>query len=657
MKNIYIEPNEEIISVVDRLIQSDDNEVNLVVPAGAQIWQSSINLKLLKREASVLNKFVTLIVADDLGAEMAERIGFPVRKERELSVELVQNVAQDDQEEIQPESDVVQPEAQEDLVQPEIKDENVAEAPAELPVEDLPAKEPEMIEPEPVQPEKEMPVPDPEPVSQPVQSKDDMIELLVDELEEKKKPKNPFTVLTSWRKKPDVTPESNQKRMADIVTRQDEEKPGFFDKLSESVKTAPEPKLESVQPEPQMTRPVQIEKVPETKIFTEREKSSSSLKWSKLFSVFIIVAVVMAGLVGYLVLPNAEISLTPKTEAVNFDLSVMGVKGISQIDETLNEIPLQEVEVTKTKSKEFNTTGEEDINQKARGMITIYNEYSSEDQTLLARTRFESSDGKIFRIPQSITVPGAKIVDSKIVPSSLEVEVIADQPGDEYNIGPDDFTIPGFKGSPKFAGFYGKTTDSMSGGYVGKAKVVLSEDLENAETTLIDELKQEVRQSLEGQIPEDLRIVEDGLKEDVFDVSSGVNEGDQAEKFTMEVKVTMRALLFKEDDLKNLVDLNLISKVSDDKVPIGETQKISWQTPVIDWEKGEASFSLSVEESVASDINIQSLKENLAGQDEVEVRRYLASQTEIEKARISFWPFWVNKIPKQESKIKINIEI
>ena len=46
MKNIYIEQDEEIISVVDKLIESKNSSINLFIPSGAQIWQSSINLKL-----------------------------------------------------------------------------------------------------------------------------------------------------------------------------------------------------------------------------------------------------------------------------------------------------------------------------------------------------------------------------------------------------------------------------------------------------------------------------------------------------------------------------------------------------------------------------------------------------------------------------------
>jgi len=129
------------------------------------------------------------------------------------------------------------------------------------------------------------------------------------------------------------------------------------------------------------------------------------------------------------------------------------------------------------------------------------------------------------------------------------------------------------RGSPKFAGFYGRSSDSMSGGYVGMAKVVLAKDLEKAENTLVNELKEEVKRALEEQIPTDLKVVENGLKEEIVEISSNFKRGERADKFILEVKVTMKALLFKEDDLKNLVDLNLVSMVSNDKTPVNDTPK------------------------------------------------------------------------------------
>jgi len=627
MKNIYLEPNEEIISVVDRLVQTDDNDVSLVVPTGAQIWHSSINLKLLKREADSLKKAVTFIVSDDLGAEMAERIGFAVKRERNLPVELVQE--QDD--EVVQDEVIQQQDQKDEIIKPE-EDEAQVEEPVEAPEQ--------VVEQDKEQGDAQM-----------AQSKENMIDILVDELESDKKAKKPLTSLSSWRKKPPqevsgIREGDSQRKMADIVTPTSKAKSRFFQRPVISRK----PPVEEPRPIPE---PAKVEPVPEKRVFTEKPSGSG---WPKLFIIFIVVALIVAGVVSYLVLPNAEVSITPKTEIITFDLSVIGSESISQIDETLNQIPLQEVEVIKTKTGEFSTTGEKDISEKARGSITVYNEYSSSPQTLVATTRFQSSDGKVFRIPESVTVPGAAIEEGKIIPSTLEVEVIADQPGDGYNIGPADFSVPGFKGTPKYAGFYGKSSDSMSGGYVGKARVVLAEDLEEAENTLVEELKSEVSRALEDQIPTDLKILEDGSRQEVTKISSSHKQGEQADKFTLEMKVSMKVLLFNEEDLKSLVNLNLVSRISEDRTPIDKTQKISWQTPSIDWLEGEASFSLSVEEGVAWTIDTQSLKQDLVDQNETEVRRYLANQSDIEKAKVSFWPFWVKKMPSQEEKIKVNIE-
>ena len=62
---------------------------------------------------------------------------------------------------------------------------------------------------------------------------------------------------------------------------------------------------------------------------------------------------------------------------------------------------------------------EKELNEKARGSLTVYNEYSSSPQTLVATTRFESPEGKIFRIEKNIVVPGAKIEEGKIIASTI----------------------------------------------------------------------------------------------------------------------------------------------------------------------------------------------------------------------------------------------
>ncbi|MBU2472422.1 hypothetical protein KKE74_00120 [Patescibacteria group bacterium] len=601
--NIYLKSDEEIISVIDRLIQTKEKEVNLIVPSRAQIWQSSINLKLLKREADNLGKDVTLVVTDDLGAEMAQRIGFAVKKEKDLPVELVKE-----------EEPIL------DEVPTFIKDE----------VE----KETEME----IEPKEE-------------QNDKDMIEFLVEELKPDKELNQSFPFSQEKKTLVSSKPNSFKSQMADIVNLESKIKKKIVSKLEnkkqEFFKKPKEPIIKE-----SYSDSILKEKRP---AFDSVIKKPFSLNWSKLLIAFIVLTFAVAGLVGFLVLPTTEIIITPKTEKVSFDLSVVGSKEISQINEELNEIPLQEIEATKTKSREFNATGEKEISEKAHGTIVIYNEYSSDPQTLVATTRFQSPNGKIFRIFESITVPGAKIEEGKIVPNSIEVEVIADQSGEEYNIEPTDFTIPGFKGTPKYAGFYGRSKSSMKDGYIGKVKIVTDKDIKKAEEVLIKEVKEEINKTFQEQIPTELKIIDNSIKEDTVTILTA-KEGDRMDKFTVEIEGTISALLFKEEDLKKLVDLNVVSMISENKVPLSETQQIKWIDPVIDSSREKVSFSLYAEEKVAWKIDEQALKENLIDQSETEVRSYLASQPEIEKAKVSFWPFWVKKIPNQIEKIEIIID-
>ena len=74
-----------------------------------------------------------------------------------------------------------------------------------------------------------------------------------------------------------------------------------------------------------------------------------------------------------------------------------------------SEIPVEGVLFEETAEASAKATGEKELNDRAVGQIVIYNAYSSEAQQLVARTRFSTPDGKIFRTQKAITVPGAKV--------------------------------------------------------------------------------------------------------------------------------------------------------------------------------------------------------------------------------------------------------
>jgi len=587
MKTLYLELDEEITSVIDKLTQIEDDEVILVAPIGAQLLSSLVNFKLLKREADNLGKNIVIVTADELGRQLAVRANLTAKKN-------IEETGFDNGPEIFP-----------NIVLSGVKT--------------LPKEEPE---------------------------EKDILDALVEELDldiREVSFKEPKTELAA-------------KKMVDIIGPA-KRRSGFSPRLFLKSKEFGAGKLlKKIIRSPLKTGTETISKEPTIDLGPVQERARPLLKRPYLLFVFIGLSLLMAGLVVYLILPRAEILISPKTETVSFELSVKGSKNISKIDPVLNKIPVQLIRIEKTVERDFKATGEKQLNEKARGIITVYNEYSSSPQTLVATTRFLAENGKLFRINKTVVVPGAKVEEGKIAASAIDIEVEADQPGEEYNIGPAKFTIPGLQGTVKYAGFYGRSKAPMTNGSKELVKVVSAKDLEKAEELLTEEAKTSIQQALQEQMPSDLKLIEGALLEKITEKSSSPGLEAKAERFVFKVNIVGQALLFNEAHLKDLVNLNLAAEISQDKIPLSQTQQIVWDKPIIDWDKTEVNLNLDIQEQTAWQINIDDLIENLAGKSEIEVRKYLANQPEIKEAKVAFRPFWVKRVPKEKSKIKITVE-
>jgi len=75
---IYLEPDEEITSAIDKIKNAKSANIGLVVPRGATLLQSVVNLRLLSKEASVLNKKIAIVTTDKIGRNLVSQVGLPV---------------------------------------------------------------------------------------------------------------------------------------------------------------------------------------------------------------------------------------------------------------------------------------------------------------------------------------------------------------------------------------------------------------------------------------------------------------------------------------------------------------------------------------------------------------------------------------------------
>ncbi len=655
-KIINLKSQEEITSVVEWLWETGEEEVFLVAPKDSALLKNIIAMKLLKREADRLGKEVVLITKDEVGREMAKRVGLASR------VVLPKSKALELEEEAEQEQEVfheMPPQEFENLLEDEVRARR-ANPLAPRQFSDIRPKgaivERRSIEIEQKE-EKITPLPEEENLEEE--------ELLDSEKtvqpEKEDSPSFKDFYFPKQRKDQEEEEEPAEEEPKDSFAESEEEEEmetfpihGMADESRRILVKEKKPFL-SWLPGFNLKKIGEAFKIEEIRPEKYKKRSAVPIFSGKFLGLFVGAALLVSFLALYFILPKAEISVSPKTEAINQDFNIIADKGVSKIDLAQNKIPAQLIKLDKRQSQEFSTTGQRQVNDKAKGALTIYNEYSSSPQVLVDKTRFVSASGQTFRLVKSITVPGAKVQEGKIVASSIEVEVVADQPGGDYNVGPGRFTIPGFQSTPKYAAFYGQSKSAMSGGASGLMKVMAQDDYDKAKNAIWQNLQPALDSEFKSQLPSALKIIDGAMKEEISGVETNLTVGSPAERFTMTLKGTATVVLFDAKDILEIIKKKLAEKLSSDKELALAPEQISYQLVAIDYSRGQISMKVKVAGNIVWKIDVDDLKKELAGQNESGIRKVISEHLEISETHVAFWPFWVRSAPGNLDKVIIKV--
>ncbi|MBM3257741.1 MAG: hypothetical protein FJZ05_00790 [Candidatus Nealsonbacteria bacterium] len=377
-----------------------------------------------------------------------------------------------------------------------------------------------------------------------------------------------------------------------------------------------------------------------------------------LFLVFLI----LSGTFCYITLSKAEISVWPETEAFNLIEQATIDKNATEVDSLLKIIPAETLQKEKTVVQAFPASGKVIKEEKAQGTIKVYNAYSTSAQVLVATTRFVSSDGKVFRTPVKVTVPGGTYEKGKLVPGEADVKVVADQPGKDYNIGPTKFSVPGFAGTDKYTKFYGESFEAMVGGFQEEVAKMTEEDLAQAEEVLVEKAKKECNELLQNELQSEavsskFDYLSDTIQTEIVENFSLTSSGTETKDFNYQVKAQCQAVVFKKEDIDNYVKEAIAFQIPQDKKLYEESLKINYNVDSTDLETGQITVSMTILTKIYVDVDIISFKNALKGKTLLEAKLFLENYPKITKASVKFWPFWVNRVPEELSKIKFNLVI
>lgn len=348
---------------------------------------------------------------------------------------------------------------------------------------------------------------------------------------------------------------------------------------------------------------------------------------------------------------KAEIIVRFKGAPWRFEETVTALTSVKDIDATRGVIPGQFFEEKKSLVQTVPASGRATVSDKARATLTIVNAFGTDPQTLVATTRFETPDGKIFRLDNQAIVPAASSENGKLVPASIKVPVTADKAGPAYNVGKiDKLTIPGFKGSPKFDGFYGMLPDGASGGFIGERAVASEADVANAKTKVNDLMKAAFQTTFLSGIPSDIKILEEAGVYELGAISEGRASG---EGVAVTAEATFRVFGFREKDIAAL--LGARAKAGSPAMHL-EDLSLTYAKAAPDFGKKQLTFVLAAEGSLVPDFNKDEFAKTLFGASEAEARSAIMALPEFAGAEVKLWPAWLRRIPANPEQVVVTVE-
>lgn len=280
---------------------------------------------------------------------------------------------------------------------------------------------------------------------------------------------------------------------------------------------------------------------------------------------------------------------------------------------------------------------------KAKGKVTIFNANSTE-QPLIATTRLQTPQGKIYRLDTNITVPKATTKDGKSVPGSVEVAVTADQTGESYNITQSDFSVPGLLGSPRYKNVYARTKNSILGGVSTTTRVVNEKD----KTEKINTFVQNVRSQLKAEL--DAKKDPTFVSIDLENITSAFEKTSDTQGL---VTVTGSVPVVDERKVATLIaksqkpnETTIMQFMKESKLP---------DMKITSLDTKEIRVSVNGQASIESAIDTEALKILLSHKPFNQFRELVTQVTGVKEIRFTSKPFWISEFPA-ENKIFIEVQ-
>lgn len=595
---IYLETDEEVTSAIEKIKKSKKRHIALCLPGHSQLGQSIVNLKLIFKEARAGGKEVSLVSPDTSIRNLAERVGFSVfGKVKDIHF----TSKMEDVKPTKKSSDIKQKQREEP--DEEKKDEETAEE-LEEHTDDDPSADGEKGE----------------GLKAAGFTSQSVSQAAADAAGEKVDPDT--QVPADW--KDDTDNEDTSPR--------------------EDHKSSPSTGASQVIP----TRG-------NLRLFRKKKRAI----WIPIIS--IVLVLIGAGVAAALFIPNATVKMSVFAQPFNETVKSSVDTAETAINPDKATIPGKAVPLEQTTKSSTKATGKKDLGEKAKGSVTIYNEWDSSVHSFPAGTMLRAANGNEFVLNEAVAVPGASsavVAGSSVVTAGKkEAAVTASSPGENYNANPTTFTIPSLPKAQQEK-IYATSSAAFSGGTTRLVTVVAQSDIDTVLTNVKKLNVEEAIKKIKEQAGETI-VLDAAIQTLSQEASTTARPEAEAESIEGSVTGSFRVITFSKND-----QTELLEKLLEGKIPDG--QKIVSQGEGLTLDLSQFELNLVSETRIDLTNNLKAFTATRF--DENKIRRDLIGATkndvraEVEKNNVpldtveatvtpKFWP----RMPLNGSKIKLEI--
>ncbi|BCX13767.1 MAG: hypothetical protein KatS3mg085_299 [Candidatus Dojkabacteria bacterium] len=678
---IFVDPREEITSIIERVLAAEKDRVIIVIPQNSLLLSSIISLKILTRRLAKSDKLAILVTEDEYGNEIAGKAGLAV-------VEHISDITQETWS------------LAEDLKQQEIiklnDKKNQLLSKRNVNVEEDEQSQSQDLEKDQIENQSldiEEAFEEPEKEKDEIQSNEDTqdkedVEKIFDEdtdiskeLEKYKKPRLEHKEV-----------EINGVKIiagGDIAYLRKKEKSAKIDQYN----------FQDMDKEEIPDREVKVGDVAKSTDYMGRDftkKVNKKNSFSSLFESFfslkpkrknvigvvdpeeelrkkrrrilmagggVLIALVLTfGTWTYLtnVFSSVDVEVVYAKEDVKFSETIIASTENTEVDPEKLEIPAILLE-----EKDLNTqvtataTGQGIRGEKAKGYLSFYNIDIETPVTIPKGTRITNVvNDLVFILQEDVLLDPVTYDDlgAVEVPDPVDGLVEAEDVGDQYNFSDGDPTTFIAQGFDKDSIQIKRLVD-FEGGSSETFTAVDQRDVDAVKNETKQKLLEEGTSKIKAFLPRGYRLLEETIQFEETEIRPFPDVGEEAKdgKFSLNMEGKVTALAVKEQDLEEVTRQVLAIQNEIEQIPALENYKVNIKDVVRDG--GRVSFVIDSEGLFSNKLEDDEIFNLIAGKKIDEALRILSDLEEVEDVSISYSPGLVpeslQRVPKDMGRISI----